>query len=308
MSVQLSVHATGDMMNMPYVLIGPKQAKAIVALAGEEDERDAEIIKLKAALKAQADAHAARTCELHNKIAALEKELAQAIQSLHAEMLDLRQEKAAQPTAQGDSRWEMKHLPEPIPTGDGGCDLQVKAFQLTPTDNPVKTILCVTPTGEVDVAYGESAEVYKQTLMHAGKAIAQLKAELAAEREKSANTDRAIEWATKGVEQIVTERDAARSQVAALEKELAEAKTDARRWRALIGSARLRPLGCAGLSKDQDGYAHIGFEAWTMYPGDHTKENSIGVEWLTAYVDIAAAKLAEAGQVMSEQNIKDTAC
>ncbi len=70
---------------------------------------------------------------------------------------------------------------------------------------------------------------------------------------------------------------------------------DARRWRAFRGSARIRVLGSAGLTsdsqaaKDNPGYAHIGLEIWTIYPGDHTKENALGQEWLTKYADIAVA-------------------
>jgi hypothetical protein len=82
---------------------------------------------------------------------------------------------------------------------------------------------------------------------------------------------------------VTIERDNAISQAAVN-------ALDAMRWRALLGSARLRPLGCAGLSTESrtpPGYAHIGFEAWTMHDGDNTKENAVGIEWLTKYVDIA---------------------
>ncbi len=68
---------------------------------------------------------------------------------------------------------------------------------------------------------------------------------------------------------------------------------DARRWRAFRGSARIRVLGSAGLTsdsqaaKDNPGYAHLGLEIWTKYPGDHAKENALGRDWLTTYADIA---------------------
>lgn len=65
--------------------------------------------------------------------------------------------------------------------------------------------------------------------------------------------------------------------------------TDAARWRAFIGSARLRMLGSAGLFDDQDGYAHVGLEAWTKHePFDGAdKEHATAVDWLTRYTDIA---------------------
>ncbi len=70
---------------------------------------------------------------------------------------------------------------------------------------------------------------------------------------------------------------------------------DAKRWRAFRASARIRALGSAGLrdtpgpQDDTPGYAHLGLEVWTMYPGDHTKENTLGRDWLNKYADIAVA-------------------
>lgn len=89
-------------------------------------------------------------------------------------------------------------------------------------------------------------------------------------------------------------------------QQVAEQK-DAERWRALLGSARIRPLGSAGLTDNVspyggpwDGYAHLGMELWTVYGSSLNdeqrerlaKENILGREWLTKYADIAAAMTA----------------
>jgi hypothetical protein len=66
---------------------------------------------------------------------------------------------------------------------------------------------------------------------------------------------------------------------------------DAERWQALIGSARVRVLGSAGLTSAKDpngnpwnGYAHIGLELWTRHDAP---SNPIAITWLTKYADIA---------------------
>lgn len=66
-------------------------------------------------------------------------------------------------------------------------------------------------------------------------------------------------------------------------------RKDATRWRGLIASQRIRPLGCAGLGDDteNDLYAHLGLEIWTIHPGEH--DNRIGIDWLTKYADKAAS-------------------
>lgn len=77
---------------------------------------------------------------------------------------------------------------------------------------------------------------------------------------------------------------------------LAEVEADAARWRALIGCARIRPLGSAGIVKpNENGYAHLGLELWTDHHGyDKTKpEHQRGVEWLTKFADIAALATGE---------------
>lgn len=75
-------------------------------------------------------------------------------------------------------------------------------------------------------------------------------------------------------------------------------KVDAERWRALIGSARIRVLGSAGLTSELNpygapwnGYAHIGVELWTKH--ECAEENALGIEWLTKYTDIAARAAKE---------------
>lgn len=89
---------------------------------------------------------------------------------------------------------------------------------------------------------------------------------------------------------------------------------DAARWRAFIGSERIKPQGSAGLesSTDPNGnpfgdYAHMGLEIWTTYSRDFKPEmldqmdktTALGRKWLTAYADVAiralAAKPAEGG-------------
>lgn len=75
---------------------------------------------------------------------------------------------------------------------------------------------------------------------------------------------------------------------------------DARRWRALIGSARVRVLGSAGLMNPDgsdpngnpwNGRAHIGLELWTRHEAA-PNEPTNAVEWVTKYADIAALELA----------------
>lgn len=67
---------------------------------------------------------------------------------------------------------------------------------------------------------------------------------------------------------------------------------DAQRWRALVSSARLRPLGWAGLDakivvKDKnDSYLHFGMEFWTIYGKEHWDgDNIVGQKLLTNYAD-----------------------
>lgn len=72
---------------------------------------------------------------------------------------------------------------------------------------------------------------------------------------------------------------------------------DAARWRAVLGSAYLRPLGSAGLSSPmQNNYAHLGLELWTKFdaPGeDLGTESALAIGWLTKYADVARAAQAE---------------
>jgi hypothetical protein len=68
----------------------------------------------------------------------------------------------------------------------------------------------------------------------------------------------------------------------------------AKRWDALINSARIRALGSAGLNSELspngqpwNNYAHLGVELWTKH--DEFTEDSFGKAWLEKYADIAIA-------------------
>jgi hypothetical protein len=81
---------------------------------------------------------------------------------------------------------------------------------------------------------------------------------------------------------------------------------DATRWRALLGSGRIRPLGSAGLNEPMpNNYAHMGLEIWTT--GDWSDcspalakrlayDQEVGIDWLTKYADIARAAQLDGGQ------------
>ena len=64
--------------------------------------------------------------------------------------------------------------------------------------------------------------------------------------------------------------------------------TDAKKWRALIGSGRIRVLGCAGLTSDQPSfqlpYAHLCMEIWNAYPGAAPEETERSRRLVEAYV------------------------
>lgn len=72
---------------------------------------------------------------------------------------------------------------------------------------------------------------------------------------------------------------------------------DAARWRALLNSARIRPLGSAGIRVPEERhYAHLGLELWMVFGKSLTdeaqrvrlaEENALGREWLIGYADIA---------------------
>lgn len=82
---------------------------------------------------------------------------------------------------------------------------------------------------------------------------------------------------------------------------LERAEKDANRWRAFVGSARIKPQGSAGLGEPQpDHYAHMGLEIWTTFDRDCSQKlldqvdasTALGREWLTKYADIAVAAMA----------------
>jgi hypothetical protein len=67
---------------------------------------------------------------------------------------------------------------------------------------------------------------------------------------------------------------------------------DGERWRAVLGCARLRVLGSAGLVSADSGYAHLGLEMWTHHEAGH---EGPAAEWLTKFADRCIAARAEAG-------------
>lgn len=57
---------------------------------------------------------------------------------------------------------------------------------------------------------------------------------------------------------------------------------DAARWRAVLGCARLRVLGSAGIVQERGNYAHLGLEMWTQHEAGN---EGPAVEWLTKFAD-----------------------
>lgn len=86
---------------------------------------------------------------------------------------------------------------------------------------------------------------------------------------------------------------------AAPDKKLTDdVQRDAKRWRALLGSARIRILGSAGFDAtahpgENPDYRHFGMEIWTHYPNWLHEKNEYGIDTLTQYAD---AMLAAAPQ------------
>lgn len=79
-------------------------------------------------------------------------------------------------------------------------------------------------------------------------------------------------------------------------------RPDAERWRALVGCARIRALGSAGLVKpNPNRYAHLGLELWTH----HTAGSDPGaIEWLIKFADCCVALRGnETGEHPSLQRI-----
>jgi hypothetical protein len=62
--------------------------------------------------------------------------------------------------------------------------------------------------------------------------------------------------------------------------ELNEIESDAKKWRALINSKRIRILGSGGLGKDNQ---HFGMEIWDNY--NDTIDNSNGINTLNIFVE-----------------------
>jgi hypothetical protein len=78
---------------------------------------------------------------------------------------------------------------------------------------------------------------------------------------------------------------------------------DSNRWRAFVGSGRIKPQGSAGLNAPMsENYAHMGLEIWTTYDRDYSEkllaqmddETARGRDWLTKYADVAVAAMRAA--------------
>ena len=79
---------------------------------------------------------------------------------------------------------------------------------------------------------------------------------------------------------------------------LDDVQRDAKRWRALLGSARIRILGSAGFDAtahpgENPDYRHFGMEIWTHHPDWPHEKNEYGINTLIQYAD---AMLAAAPQ------------
>lgn len=73
-----------------------------------------------------------------------------------------------------------------------------------------------------------------------------------------------------------------------------DVQRDAKRWRALLGSARIRILGSAGFDAtahpgENPDYRHFGMEIWTHYPNWLHEKNEYGIDTLTQYADAMLA-------------------
>ncbi|EOE3283575.1 hypothetical protein ACKEPR_004880 [Klebsiella pneumoniae] len=82
-----------------------------------------------------------------------------------------------------------------------------------------------------------------------------------------------------------------------------DVQRDAKRWRALLGSARIRILGSAGFDAtahpgENPDYRHFGMEIWTHYPNWLHEKNEYGIDTLTQYAD---AMLAAAPQEVHDE-------
>lgn len=70
----------------------------------------------------------------------------------------------------------------------------------------------------------------------------------------------------------------------------ADVERDAARWRALIGCARIRVMGSAGLHDPQSNYAHIGVEFWTHHKA---QSNPRDIETILKFVERASVTKSE---------------
>lgn len=83
-----------------------------------------------------------------------------------------------------------------------------------------------------------------------------------------------------------------------------DVQRDAKRWRALLGSARIRIIGSAGFDAtaypgENPDYRHFGMEIWTHYPNWLHEKNEYGIDTLTQYAD---AMLAAAPQEVKSES------
>ena len=149
---------------------------------------------------------------------------------------------------------------------------------------------------EQKLAEAEKANTVLITEMYAPNGTAAIADWKALEAQLTTQTEKLAE-AERSVDRLSAKADAALREGETLRRErdtqtaIAERyREDAERWQAVIGCARVRVLGSAGLDPNstyyREGYAHIGVELWTQHPAPRE-------EWarqeLTKFADVARA-------------------
>ncbi len=94
-----------------------------------------------------------------------------------------------------------------------------------------------------------------------------------------------VEDYEKAIDRLTKDSNKLAQMLVDKEAEVERLTEDAERWRAIIGCARVRVLGSAGVVEPKpEGYAHIGVELWTHYPAG---SEPMAVEHMTKFADLA---------------------